>query len=143
MLKIYEVKNYVSIDGRGWFRVVDSWFGCDYVLSDKLMLPIFIKPMSFAETREYLESHELMGLENGQTYWRKRPTVVVKSFRDFEAYSYKHFSTLEYKTEFEEVKDPSLSWLERNLSSEDALRYLNDKWTELQEQMKGVKTNET
>ena len=132
MLKVYKVIHYANIDNRGWFRVVDSWWNGEYILSDKWMLPVYIQPMSFAETREYLENHELVGVASGQTYFRKRPTVVFKSFKDIEAYSYKHFNTFSYKTEFKEVKDPSLSWLERNLSSEDAMRYLHDKWLSLQ-----------
>ena len=133
MLKVYRVAHYVAVDGDDWRKVSTGFFDDDkYIVSDKQPDTKYNMRMSFDETREYLYQYKLVGLYNGQTYWRKKPTIRIKYYGAWDIVVYKRFNTLSYKTEFEEVKDPSLSWLERNLSSEDSMKYLHDKWLSLQ-----------
>ena len=128
MLKVYKVRNYVSIDGADWRRVVWSWFiSTECKTSDEpLKTEHILCDASFDDAREYINNNELDGVTNDSTFWRQKPIICVRYYDAYELVSYKHLNTISYKREYEEWEDVSLKWIIENLSADQAIQYLKE-----------------
>ena len=129
MLKIYKVRNYVSVDGADWRQVIQSWLSdikCK-VSNEDLDMKYMACRLSFDEAREYLNSHKLDGVWNNTTFWRKRPTICVRYCDAFDDVVYKHFDTISYKQEYEECKDISLQWIIENFPADQTIQYIKER----------------
>lgn len=124
MLKVYEVYNYVSIDGADWRRVGRIGYSAT---DEEIESQLVLDNLSFDEVREYLSKHALIGLYNGSTFWRNKPQVAVYYSDAFDTVWYKRFKTLSYKYEFKELKDVSLEWIMKHLSADQAIQYLKER----------------
>lgn len=129
MFKIYKVKNYVSVDGADWRRVVFSWFiSTEYKTSNKsLKTQHILCDVSFNEAREYLQNNSLDGVFNDSTFWKNKPIVSVRYYDADDIVNYRHFNTISYKREYEEWKDVTLEWIIKNLSAEETIQYLKER----------------
>lgn len=130
MLKIYKVRNYVSIDGADWRKVVLSWFiPTKYKTSSKpLETEHILCNMSFADTREYLRNNELDGIFNIHSFWTDAPKKIgIRYYDADDIVYYKHFNTISYKIEYEEWTDVSLNWIMENLSADECIQYLKER----------------
>lgn len=124
MLKIYDVIDYISIDGARW-RSVGGWRykATDDELENKLIL----NDVSFDEAREYFADHPLDGVCNDNTFFRNKPTIRVKYSDAWDSVEYRHFNKLSYKREFEEWKNVTLEWIMKHLSADQCIQYLKDR----------------
>lgn len=123
MLKIYNVTDYVSVDGADW-REVD----CGYRVSDEEPSDIItLDNASFDEAREYLSHHRLDGVWNDRTWIRKKPTIYVSYRNAWDPVCYKHFNTISYKTEYREWQTVSLDWVMKHLSADQCIQYFKER----------------
>lgn len=129
MLKIYKVRNYVSIDGADWRKVVWSWFiPTECKTSDEpLETEYILCDASFDKAREYLQNNDLDGMFNSNTYWRETPIICVRYDDAQDIVNYKHFNTISYKTEYEEWKDVTLEWIIKTLPADQTIQYLKER----------------
>lgn len=124
MLKVYDVRDYVSIDGLEW-RVV----GGGYRISDEEAEDILVLDrVSFDEAYEFLSKGSLHGVRNDCTAWRHKPIIRI-SYADstWGDAIYKHFDTISYKIETRERKDVSFKWLMEHLTVDQLIQYLKDR----------------
>lgn len=129
MLKIYKVRNYVSVDGADWRQVIRGWLSdieCK-ASNEDLDMKYMARRLSFDEAREYLNGHKLDGVWNDTTFWRKKPTICVRYCDAWDDVIYKHFNTLSYKQEYEEWTDVSLQWIIKNLPADQTIQYLKER----------------
>ena len=124
MLKVYYVRDYVSIDGSEWRRVgMCGYTVTDEEVEDKLVLD----NVSFDEAREYLSKNILSSVWNDSTFFRHKPTVEVCYTGAWDPVSYRHFNTLSYKRKFEEDKNVSIEWMIQHLSADQFIQYLKER----------------
>ena len=124
MLKIYKVRDYVSIDGADWRRVGDCGYRVtDEEVSDKLVLD----NASFEEARAYLSEHILCSVWNGSTFFRHKPTVEVHYSGAWDPVVYRKFNTLSYKRKFAEDTNVSFEWMTKHLSADQLIQYLKER----------------
>ena len=124
MLKVYNVTDYVSIDGAPWREV-----NCDgYRVSDEeLQTELILDKASFDEAREFLSKNHLWGVCNESTFFRNKPVISVSYYSAFDSVWYKHFNTISYKSEYKEWVNVSLDWIMKHLSAEQCIQYLKDR----------------
>lgn len=124
MLKVYNVTDYVSIDGAPWREVSDT----GYRVSDKeLQTKLVLDEVSFDEAREFLSNNHIWGVWNYETLFRHKPIIAVSYYSNYEPVRYKHFNTISYKTEYTEWKDVSFDWLMKHFSAEQCIQYLKER----------------
>lgn len=124
MLKIYDVHDYVSIDGARWRELdVTGYRATDEEPQDTIIL----NNISFDEVRSYLLTHRVCGLCNDCTPFRHKPLVCVKYWDAWDYVDYKHFTTLSYKREFVERKDVTFEWMTKHLSADQLIQYLKER----------------
>ena len=125
MLKIYNIHDYVSIDGANW-REVGGWGHC---VADDTKVPdtIHLGQMSFGETREYLSKNHLSGVWNDGTFWLNKPIINVNYNDAWEAVAYRCFDTFAYKRVFTEKEDTSMDFLMKELSADQFIQYLKER----------------
>ena len=123
MLKIYNITNYVSIDGSDWREVGPG----QYHVSEKKPPDTIVDHWSFDELREYLSQHELSGVRNDETLFRHKPTICVKYAWPADETTYRRFNTLSYKRTFEEMTDVTMNFLMKQLPADQCIQYLKDR----------------
>lgn len=124
MLKVYNVTDYISIDGKPWREIA-----CGNIASDKeLESQLILDNLSFDEVREYLQQHNLTGIWNDSTFFRKKPTIKIYcAYNMWDPIIYKNFNTLSYKREYKEWSNVSLDWIMKNLSADECIQYLKER----------------
>lgn len=129
MLKIYEVRNYVSVDGADWRQVVWSWFGPTECMatSEDVDTKHKLCEASFDEAYEHLQNSPLDGLYIDKTFWRERPIINIRYQDAREIVSYKHFEAISYKIEFKEWTTVSLDWIISTLPVDQTIQYLKER----------------
>ncbi len=125
MLKVYNVYDYVSIDGAKW-RTVGS-YGRYKVADEELENTLVLDNASFDETREYLSQHLLDGVWNDSTWFRNKPIIAVSYQDAWNSVEYRHFKTMSYKREYREDKNVSFKWLAEHLSADRFIQYLKER----------------
>lgn len=125
MLKVYSIKDYVSIDGADW-REVGGW---GHRVADDTKVPdsINIGQMSFDETYEYLSKNSLCGVYRDSTFFRYKPTIRVNYNDAWDDVAYQRFNTFAYKRTFVEMENVTLEWIMKNLSADECIQYLKDR----------------
>jgi spore coat polysaccharide biosynthesis protein SpsF (cytidylyltransferase family) len=124
MLKVYNVHDYVSIDGAKWRKVG----GYGYKITDEeVENTLVLDNVSFEEARKYLSEHLLDGVWNDNTLFRNKPTVVVRYQDAWDCVEYRHFDTMSYKREYKEDKNVSFKWLTEHLTADQFIQYLKER----------------
>lgn len=124
MLKVYNVYDYVSINGAKWRAVgIDGYKVTDKEVKNKLILD----NASFEEAREFLSNHMLDGVWNDSTFFIGKPTVAINYQDTWEPVSYRRFDTISYKTEYKEYKNVTIEWLMEHLSADQFIQYLKER----------------
>jgi hypothetical protein len=124
MLKVYNVCDYVSIDGTKW-RTVG---GYGYTVTDEeVENKLILDSVSFDEARKYLSENLLDGVWNDSTFFRHKPTIVVKYQDAWDSVEYRHFNTISYKREFKEDKNVTFEWMTGHLSADQLIQYLKER----------------
>lgn len=124
MLKIYDVIDYISIDGADW-RIVG---GYGYKATDKeVENTLVLNDLSFDEAREYLSQNTLRGVCNGSTFFLGKPTIRISYNDAWDDVEYRKFNKMSYKREFKEWEDVSLKWIIENLSADKCIQYLKER----------------
>lgn len=124
MLKIYNVTDYVSIDGANWRTV--GGYGYK-VANEKPTDTLILDNMSFSEAYEYLSQNHLSGVCKDCTLFRNKPLIRVSYNDAWDYVQYRHFNTMSYKREYSEWKNVSLNWIIEHLSADDCIQYLKDR----------------
>lgn len=123
MLKVYDVRDYISIDGAQWRFCDGGYKVTDEEREDVLVLD----NSSFEEAREFLSNGALHGAWNDVTYFRHKPIIVVKYDGAWDIVKYRHFNTISYKIKYIERKDVSFEWLTKHLTADQFIQYLKER----------------
>ena len=126
MLKVYEAKYYVSIDG-GEFRQVEE--RCyPYVLrNDNEPKALFLPAMTFQEFYEYIKTHPLSGVNYGKSIFGK-PYIQAMYDWSWDSYeTYYAFKTISYRRVFEECTNMTLSEIFKNFPADQCIQYLKER----------------
>lgn len=125
MLKVYDVTDYVSIDGAPW-REVGS---CGYRVTDKEQEKnkLILDNVSFDEAREYLSDNAVDGVWKDITFFKKKPTIGISYCGSWDSVYYKHFNSISYKQVVTEWKNVSIDWLIQHLSADQFIQYLKER----------------
>jgi hypothetical protein len=128
MLKIYQVHNYVSIDGADWREVVSGFLAdCQCIALESCEIKYALLNRTFDDVRECLKNHRLDGIWNDTTFWTRKPIICVRYADAYNDVEYKHFKSLSYMQTYEEWRDVSLEWIIKHLSAEQAIQYLKER----------------
>jgi hypothetical protein len=125
MLKVYNVYDYVSIDGAKWRTV--GGYGGYRIADEEVETTLVLDNVSFEDAREYLSHNLLDGVWNDSTLFRNKPIVVVSYQDAWDPVSYRHFNTLSYKREFKEWNNVTFEWLTTHLSADQVIQYLKER----------------
>jgi hypothetical protein len=124
MLKIYDVIDYVSIDGADWRRVG----GYGYRVTDnEIENTLILNGLSFDEVREYLSQNALCGVWNDSTFFLGKPTIRISYNDVWSDVEYRKFNKMSYKSEFKERRNVSLEWIIGHLSADQCIQYLKER----------------
>lgn len=124
MLKVYYIRDYVSIDGSEWRSVG----GCgEKVIDGEPENELRLDNASFNEVYEYLTQHLLSGVWNDTTFFRKKPLIQVSYNDAWDWVEYRHFNTMSYKREYKEWKNVPLKWLMEHASADQFIQYLKER----------------
>ena len=124
MLKIYNVYDYVSIDGADWRRVGVSGYRAS---EEQLETTLILDNVPFDEAYEYFSWHALYGVVTDTTLFRKKPVVLIKYNDAWDSVSYKQFKTISYRRKYLEWSEVSLEWIIKHLSADQAIQYLKER----------------
>ena len=123
MLKVYNVTDYVSINGGEWCEVGYGYRVTDQELYDTVPLNF----MSFESAYDYLSSNALHRVYRDVSFFRKKPVICVNYMYGCDTARYTHFNTMAYKTTYKEWSDVTLEWIMKNLSADQCIQYLKDR----------------
>lgn len=124
MLKIYDVNDYVSINGAKWRSVG----GYGYKATDeKPENELILYNATFDEVYEYLEQNSLSGVQDDKTFFRNKPIIQVFYNDVLDSVEYRRFNKMSYKREFKENKNVSLNWIMKHLTADECIQYLKDR----------------
>lgn len=123
MLKVYEVKSYVSINGEDWWQV-----GRDgHTISDENPTEkVFLDNAAFNECYEYVCNHPLDGICPSNTLFKNKPIIYIDDKHLYE-HRYDHFDTISYKYVYEEWEDVSLDYIMKHFSADKCIQYLKER----------------
>ena len=124
MLKIYNIHDYVSIDGAEWREV--GGYG-EKAIDGEPENKLYLDNASFDEAYEYLSQHRLSGVYNHTTLFGTKKTIQVEYNDVFCPVEYRRFNTISYKREYKEWKNVSLDWILKNLPAEQTIQYLKER----------------
>jgi hypothetical protein len=124
MLKVYYIRDYVSIDGSEWRSV--GGYG-EKVIDGEPENELRLDNASFNEVYEYLTRHLLSGVWNDTTFFRKKPLIQVSYNDAWDWVEYRHFNTMSYKREYKEWKNVPLKWLMEHASADQFIQYLKER----------------
>lgn len=125
MLKVYTVRNYVSVDGGKWYEVGTCR---DVMYSNPESATIVIDNASFDEWCEFLQEQKLDGIYYTTTFFRKKPCIVTHDWSYYyDCEKYTHFNTLSYKTVYEEWENVSLAYIMKNFPADQCIQYLKER----------------
>ena len=124
MLKVYNVYDYVSIDGAKWREVGRTGYK---VTDEEVKNKLVLDNASFEEAREFLSNNVLDGVWNYSTFFRNKPAVCVSYQDAWDVVTYKRFNTISYKTEYKEDKHVTTKWLMEHLSADKFIQYLKER----------------
>lgn len=124
MLKVYNVYDYISIDGEKWRQVGRG----GYRITDaELQHRILLDNASFDETREYLKNKVSDAMFNDKTFFRGRPLIKINYSDCWEYVTYRQFDTLSYKRVYKEWEHVTMKWLMEHASSNEVIQYLKER----------------
>lgn len=124
MLKVYNIYDYVSIDGAEWRAV--GGYG-EKALDGEPETELYLDNASFTEAYEYLSKHHLCGLYISTTVFRKKPVIEVSYNDALDNVVYRHFDTMSYQRVYEEWKNVPLKWLMEHASADQTIQYLKER----------------
>ena len=123
MLKIYDVRDYISIDGAKWRVCGGGYKVTDEECEDLLVL----HNASFDEVREFLSHGNLHGVWNDSTWLRHKPVIRIQYEGAFDLVTYRRFNAMSYKIEYTERKDVSFEWMTKHLSADQLIQYFKER----------------
>lgn len=124
MLKVYIVRNYVSVDGGKWYEVGNAG---NTMFDDSEPKEVIINNGSFDEWYKYLQENRLDGIYCDKTFFKKKPCIITHewSYDSYEKYT--NFNTLSYKIVYKEWENVSLDYIMRNFSADKCIQYLKER----------------
>lgn len=124
MLKVYNVYEYISVDGGEWRQVGGGGYRItDEELSNRIMLD----NANFDETREYLKNNICFAIFNDETFFRHKPLIKISYDDCWEYATYRHFDTLSYKRVYKEWTKVTMQWLMEHASADQVIQYLKER----------------
>ena len=126
MLKVYEIIDSVSVDGKDWCRLRS----CRHIIideSEKDAMTITLENMSFDAMYEYLSHKYLSGVWASETYFRHKPIIKIDYVGSLDPSPYKKFKQMSYKRKLKEWKNVSLEWIMKNASADQCIQYLKER----------------
>lgn len=124
MLKVYNIYDYVSIDGAEW-RAVGGY--AEKILDGEPEPDRYFDNTSFTEAYEYLSKHHLSGIYISTTVFKKKPLIEVSYNDAWDRVVYKNFDTISYKRVYEEWKNVPLKWIIDHAPADQTIQYLKER----------------
>lgn len=128
MIQIYDVHNYVSIDGKEW-REVKTYLGNDWTIiydEKDAVGGIVLDNVSFDRAYAYVINNYIDGLRPSLAIFNQKPQIGIRYiYKDGWEYikSCKSFSL---KREFE-LRPITLDWIMKHLEADQAIQYLKER----------------
>lgn len=132
MLKIYNVHNYVSINGADWREVLRSGWLTPIehkVFDEPPETQHILCNASFYEAYDYIHDNRLDGVWCSSGCWCRmiHPTIEVRYRDAHNDVAYRNFIAMSYKIEYEEWKNVTLEWIMKNLPADQTIQYLKER----------------
>lgn len=124
MLKVYNRKTYVSINGEPWEPVGRT---IAIMSANNPIEKIIFENKTFEECFEYLGHHCMDGMSAGYTFFRHKPAVYIRYSYNLSSTYYKHFNTISYKHIYNENDDITLNDLMEDFAAKDVIEYLKER----------------
>lgn len=127
MLKIYDKKFFVSIDGAKWRRLSSSG---TVMLEESQAIPesILFENLSFEECYNMLQSHLINGMYcTTAGIFKKVPAIDISYSGSFDCAQYKHFKTISYKITHEENTYYTLARIMERFPADTVIQYLKER----------------
>ena len=124
MLKIYDVIDYVSVDGSDWRVVGRDGYCCT---DEERDVKFILNNASFEEAYEHLSNNQQDGIWCGKTYWREKPLIFICYQDAWDSVRYNHFHQMSYKRIYKENNGVHLSWIIKNLPADQTIQYLKER----------------
>ena len=124
MLKVYNRKTCVSINGEPWEPV-----GCTISImsANNPTETVIFENKTFKECFEYLKNHNVCGLGREYTFFRNEPAVLIGYTGDVSVTRYKYFDTISCKHVYEENNYISLDEIMKDFSADKCIQYLKER----------------
>jgi hypothetical protein len=124
LLKVYNRKTYVSINGEPWEQI--GWIK-QIMSSDNPTETVIFENKTFKECFEYLGNHYVCGLDREYTVFRNKPAVLINYTGDLSLTCYKHFDTISCKYVYKENSNISLNEIMKDFSADECIQYLKER----------------
>ena len=123
MLKVYDVKSYVSIDGEPWQPVgIDGYTFRDDDPIDK----VIFEDLTFEQCYQYVQEHYIDGIWLSKTFFKKKPLIYIGE-SCFNSYRYDSFNTISYRHVYTERRNVTFDWIMKHASAEQCIQYLKER----------------
>lgn len=127
MLKVYEVKYYVSIDDGEFRQVEEKWCYLYVLRDDNEPKTLFLHTMTFEECYEYIKSKPLYGMNYGKSIFGK-PYIKIMYDWCWDSWEcYYKFKTISYKRVFKECTNMTLAEIFKNFPADKCIQYLKER----------------
>lgn len=127
MLKIYNKRFLVSIDGAKW-RLLSS--SGSVMLEESQAMPeaILFENLSFEECCDTLLTHNINSMHYETTgFFKKVPVINISYAGSYDFAQYKHFKTISYKITHDEITYYTLSRIMERFPAEQTIQYLKER----------------
>ena len=125
LLKVYNRKTYVSINGDRWEQIGETTKRI--MSSDNPTETIIFENKTFKECFEYLGNHDVCGLYREYTVFRNKPAVLICYTDSLSSTRYKYFNTISCKHVYEENNYISLDEIMKDFSADKCIQYLKER----------------
>ena len=126
MLKIYNVRYYVSINTAPWERIDSQG---TLMLEESQVVPERIQwnNLSFLECIDVLKANIVTCIHLYEYGFKRKPCICIRYAGDWESTTYKHFDTISLKATY--VEDPyyTLADIIKRFPADQTIQYLKER----------------
>ena len=124
MLKVYNRKTCVSINGEPWEPV-----GCTIAImsANNPTETVIFENKTFEECCEYLRHRCISGMSVEYTFFRRKPAIYIHYSYNLSSTRYKYFDTISCKHVYKENNYISLDEIMKDFSADKCIQYLKER----------------
>lgn len=128
MIQIYDVHNYVSIDGKEWCEI-KTYLGNDWTIiydEEDAVGGIVLDNVSFDRAYAYVINNYVDGLRPSLAIFSQKPQIGIRYIYEDEWKYIKSCKSFSLKREFE-LRPITLEWIVKHLEADQAIQYLKER----------------